>query len=417
MNTQHRLRPVLAACTFFLLSAVHAGQVLTVAVFPKLDEAVKLALPAWQKLHPDVRINLATLGYADHHNRLVTQLAGKSGVPDLVGIEANYLGRFKAAGVLTDLTAPPYLAARLRPLFVHYAFEQATTGKAIYALPADIGPGTLFYRKDVLDRAGLREADLTTSWEGMLAAGRKLKAATGQYLLANAHDMKNLYLRANTAEGEGIYFDHNGRPAVTSARFIKAFELARTVRKEGLDARVTPWTNEWTAMLRSGKVATVPSGSWFAGQLESWAAPNTGGQWRAAPLPAQRNAAWGGSFYAIPAQAANKQLAWEFMQLLSADSKIQLAAWQAPALQAFPALNSAMQDAYVDAPMPFFGGQPARKLWRNAAQATPATRLDRNDPLAEEQVNAALDAVLFNDKDIRAALADAQKQIELRLRQ
>ncbi|KAF0813855.1 putative arabinose-binding protein [Andreprevotia sp. IGB-42] len=411
------LQAPIAACALALLSSAALAQNLTVAVFPKLDEAVKLALPVWQQRHPDIPVRLVTLGYADHHNRLATQLAGSTGAPDVVGIESTYLGRFKAAGVLENLAMTPYHANRLEAQFVHYAYTQATARNgAVYALPADVGPGTLFYRKDLFDKAGINEADLTGSWASLLDAGRKLKARSGLYLLANAHDMKNLYLRAAAEEGEGLYFDQAGRPLVESPRFVRAFELARTVRREGLDAKISPWTNEWAAMLRSGKIAAVGSGSWFAGQLSSWVAPDTAGKWRAAQLPAHRFAAWGGSFYAIPKRAANKALAWEFIQLLTTDPKTQLATMRAPALQALPALVTALRDPYVDTPMPFFGGQPARQLWRHAALATPASPLDRNDPVAEELVNAALDAVLFKDKDIRAALRDARTQIEQRIR-
>jgi multiple sugar transport system substrate-binding protein len=55
---------------------------------------------------------------------------------------------------------------------------------ALAAIPCDIGPGTLFYRKDMLDKAGVTEADLTKSWESYIESGKKIKAATGAYLLS-----------------------------------------------------------------------------------------------------------------------------------------------------------------------------------------------------------------------------------------
>ena len=62
-------------------------------------------------------------------------------------------------------------------------------------MPADIGPGTLLYRKDLLDKAGVTEAQLTQSWDGYIAAGKQIKARTGAYLLADAADIRDIVIR------------------------------------------------------------------------------------------------------------------------------------------------------------------------------------------------------------------------------
>ncbi|WP_148715095.1 ABC transporter substrate-binding protein [Chitinolyticbacter meiyuanensis] len=392
-----------------------AGEALVVATYPNLDRVVRLVEPVWRQRHPDVPIKLVARSYADHHTAMTTALAAGSGLPDLMAIEVSYVARFAASGALTDLNAPPFSAERWRDDYPRYAWAQASSGKRLAALPVDIGPGTLFYRQDLLAAAGVKDDALSRSWESYLDAGRKLKARS-VYLMAHARDLKDLYLRANLKDGEGVYFDGAGKPQVRSPRFEKAFELALTARKAGLDARLGAYSTAWGDAIRKGRIATQASGSWMAGHLETWLAPQTRGLWRVTAMPAGAHATWGGSFYAIPQASKQKALAWELLQLLAHDRDTQLAALKNKEVNAFPALIAAQDDPLFASPVEFLGGQRAWLLWRASANAVPALAANRNDALAEEIVNNELDAVLLQGKSIATALADAERQIVRRAR-
>jgi multiple sugar transport system substrate-binding protein len=407
------LLPVLLAA----LSASAAPQrtVLSVAAFPDLDRSVRIAIESWSRTHPEVEVKLTSRAIADHHTAMVTAIATGSNLPDVMAIDMDQLGRFTQQGGLEDLDAAPYDAGRVAPQLAHFALGPATgLGGRLRALPADVGPGALFYRTDLLARAGLTEADLTRSWEAYIEAGRKLKAATGVYLLANAVDLKDIVVRSGLSDGEGVYFDASGRPQVESPRFVQAFTLARAARRAGIDARVTAWASEWSEGLRSGRIASQMMGSWLAGHLKNWIAPSTTGLWRSAPLPGGAHASWGGSFFAIPVKAEHKALAWDFIRTLCLDRAQQLEAFRR--LDAFPALIAAQQDDYLAQPIPFLGGQTARLQWREAAARIPALYVDRYDQVAADIVNAELDQVLQHDKPIAQALADARVAIERRVR-
>ncbi|MEB5392785.1 extracellular solute-binding protein, partial [Pseudomonas aeruginosa] len=123
--------------------------------------------------------------------------------------------------------------------------SRAASQGELAAMPADIGPGTLLYRKDILDKAGVSEAELTRDWEAYIAAGKKILAKTGVYLLADAADIRDIVLRSSLKDGEGLYFDRAGNALVDSPRFVRAFELGRSARQAGIDAKVVAWTNEW----------------------------------------------------------------------------------------------------------------------------------------------------------------------------
>jgi len=211
-----------------------------------------------------------------------------------------------------------------------------------------------------------------------------------------------------------VFFDDAGHPLVESARFVQAFTLARAARRAGIDARVAAWSSEWSEGFRRDRVATQMMGAWFAGHLKKWIAPDSAGLWRSAPLPGGAFASWGGSYWAIPARAEHKALAWEFIRTLALDRAQQLEAFRR--LDLFPVLLAAQGDDYLAQPIPYLGGQAARLQWRASSERIPALHVDRYDQVANAIVNAELDQVLEHDKPIPQALADARAAIERRAR-
>ena len=129
-------------------------------------------------------------------------------------------------------------------------------------------------------------------------------------------------------------------------------------------------------------------------------------------MPEGLATSWGGTFYAIPKKAQHKDLAWDLIQHLTLNKAQQQAAFEK--FNAFPALVEAQTGAFFDQPVPFLGNQVARTQWRDTAMKIKPTRVFRNDPIAEEIVNAELDQVLTRGKAVDKALADAHRLIQRR---
>jgi len=388
---------------------------LNVSSFPDLDRGVKAAIPLYKKLHPEVEIKLTSLAYADHHTAMTTALATGANLPDVMAVDNGFIGKFAESGGLEDLSKPPFNALAQRDKLAKFSVNQATSGTgALAALPVDIGPGALFYRKDLLDKAGVSEADMIKSWDSYIASGKKVKAATGAYMLGNALDIKDIYIRSGLKDGDGVYFDRKGNSLVTSPRFVKAFELAKAARTAGIDGKINAWSNEWSEGFKRDKIATQMMGGWLAGHLNNWLAPEQKGKWRSAQLPNGAYGFWGGSFYAIPKQTKQKQAAWDFIQFMTFNKEMQLTALKSQ--DSFPVLLEAQTDPFISQPMAYLGEQKARENWKAAADRIPAITIDKFDPVAESVVNAELDKVLEQNKDIKTALADAQAQLKRRVR-
>jgi multiple sugar transport system substrate-binding protein len=219
---------VVAVITINATAARAAKTTLVVAAYPSIDQILKEAVPHWKKLHPDVDIKIVGREFSDHHSSMITALATNSGLPDVMAVEIQFIGRFIEGGGLEDLSQAPYRALQHKNKIIPYAWAQATSDTGtLGAIPTDVGPGTLLYRKDIIEAAGLTESDLTRSWESYIESGKKLKEKTGAYIVSNARDVKDLIIRVNLPPGEGIYFDKNHNVLIDNERFVRAFTIAR----------------------------------------------------------------------------------------------------------------------------------------------------------------------------------------------
>lgn len=412
-----RRRQCLAAALWPTSAAAQAP--LRVAAFPLVDRIAQDAAPRWAQSTAgrSIGLRVESRPYQDHHTAMNTALATRAALPDVMVLEASQLGRFGRGSGLQRLDLAPFATDSLLDSLTPYALAQARNERReLIALPADLGPGTLLLRQDLLDRSGLEPQSLSESWERYIAAGERIRSRTGAYLVAHVQALRDILQRHGMQAGEGLYFDAGDRPLLHRPRFRRCFELLREVRRLNLDARLNTWSNEWAEALRRGRLATELGGAWLVGQLSAWVAPATAGLWRASDLPGGTTTSYGGAFYAIPQglPAERKQQAWDFVRLMCTDPQLQQHAFQH--YDAFPALRAAQQGPFFDEALPFLGGQAARRLWAATAQRIQAPPPHRQDRFADEVMGTELDKVLLRNKSIDLALEDAERLIARRAR-
>lgn len=399
-----------------LMSSAFAQTTLTVGVFEPLHLHIERMTERWNELYPDVQLEVRGLGYGDHHDALVTQLATGSGAPDVVAIEIGYIARFIADGGLRDLSAAPFNTDQYEDRFVEYAWSQARSndGRQI-ALPTDIGPGVMWFRRDHLEASGWTIDQVTESMESLLEYGRALKEA-GVYLIADAGTVASAFIRSDLEPGDGVFFDADGVPQLNSERFVQAATYAKAIRDEGLDAQIASWSNEWYENFRLGTSAVEMSGAWLGGHLMNWMAPETVGLWGVSELPAGMLLSWGGSFYGIPTTTPEDKLeaAWNLVKFLTLDPEVALEAFTFN--DAFPALPETYGDPVFNEEIEFLADQQARLLYADVAQRIPGVATFTADVIAQEMWDSAIAEILNEGRDIQDALDEAQSLVERRLR-
>ncbi|MEV0646007.1 sugar ABC transporter substrate-binding protein [Phytomonospora sp. NPDC050363] len=362
-------------------------------------------------LHPEVTVEVVDVGYDNAEQKLSVGLKSGSGLPDLVTVETqqmqSYLGKFPKGFV--DLTEA---AAGYKPDMdpSKWAASSDPDGR-LAALPWDSGTAGLFYRTDLFTQAGVDAAAIET-WDDLIAAGTKVKDATGAKLLASdVSGGVGLVPMLMQQQGAG-YFTPDGKVALDSPAALAALEIVRRLNDAGLIHNEAGWD----ALVRAnkdGKVAAEATGVWWSGTLTT-EMPELGGKFGVMPLPAVtpggiRTASNGGSGLAIPAQAENPDAAWAFAKFALADAANQTSMMKNEGL--FPAYLPALADPYFAQPQEYFGGQEIYRLFTEQTAQIPAVTYTDDNAAATEAMKAVVSGVVLNGKDPATELAAAAGQL------
>lgn len=381
--------------------------------FPDFDSSLKVLLPEFEK-ETGINVDYLMNNHGDHHTKLTTNLATGSGAGDVIVVDVEKIGPFVASGGLVNLSEQ-YGADKYQERFAPYAWTQGKGADGdVYGMPVDLGPGVMYYRSDVFEKAGIDVNKAIKDWDSYIKAGEELKKQD-VYLIASAADVAQAIIFTTVPEGEGLYFDADGNPVVTSERFVHAFEVAKEIRDKGLDARILAWSNEWYEGFRNGTFATQLSGAWLLGHLNNWIAPETSGKWAVSNLPDGIYGSWGGSFLSIPTQSKHQDEAWKLIEYMTTRRDIQLKHFET--IAAFPANTTTYDDDLFQQEVAFLGGQKARLLFAEVAENIKPVAPAKGDHVARSIIlENALMEVLDEGKDIRTALKEAERMIKRRTR-
>ncbi|MFI2608428.1 ABC transporter substrate-binding protein [Kitasatospora sp. NPDC018619] len=389
-------------------AAALSGKV-TVWSWDVAAKAVQRLGRAFEQAHPGTTVDVVDIGYDNAYDKITVGLGAGSGLPDVLTVEGHrlptYIGNFPHG--LVDLTSR---AAELKSRFSPAAWRAVTDGAGkVFALPWDSGPCALFYRRDLFQQAGIDPAGLST-WDDYLTAGTALKAATGRKLLILDAKQDSMFAMLLQQQGQRWFTD--GRVAVATP----AAERALTLMKQLVDRDLVDFENGWDGLVsgtHDGKAATTPTAAWWDGTLTTDMA-DLGGKLGVVPLPAftpggTRTSNSGGSALCVPAQSRNPETAWAFLSFLLADKANQASMMQHEGL--FPAYLPALDDPYFQQPAPYYGGQPAMRLFAELTRSIPAVELTADDSKAGDIVTTAVNQVLHNGADPGTVLRSAARQI------
>jgi multiple sugar transport system substrate-binding protein len=329
---------------------------------PQAEEQVA----AFQQAHPNVKVNLVNAGTGnDHYTKLQNVIKAGSGAPDVAQIEYQALPQFALTDALVDLNQYGFNA--FEPDYTPSTWASSKVGNGLYGLPQDSGPMALFYNKEVFDQYGIT---VPKTWDEFAEASRTLHAADPTKYLANDN--------GDAGFATSMIWQAGGRPFTTDGRSVtinlqdqgakKWTAVWNQLLREKVLGQIPGWTEEWYRALGNGTIATLITGAWTPGVLESSVAEGSG-KWAVAPIPTYDGqpvtAENGGSAQSVLKQSKNPALAAAFVRWLNHDPaslKIFLDTG------GFPATTADLRSpAFRDAPSEYFGGQKINQVLTEAA--------------------------------------------------
>lgn len=321
----------------------------------------------FETAYPNVHVELVNAGTGnDQYTALLNAVSAGSGVPDIAQIEYYALPQF----ALTDSLSPlgGFGADGLEGTFSPGPWGSVHQGDAVYGLPMDSGPMALFYNKTVFDKHHIA---VPATWTEYVDAARKLHAADPDaYITSDSGDAG--FTTSLIWQAGGRPFQVDGTNVTINLADAGSTRFAQTWQPlidEKLLSPVSGWTDAWYKGLADGTIATLVTGAWMPANFTSGVA-GASGDWRVAPMPqwdagGTVTAENGGSSLTITKAAANKALAYGFMQYATTGPGVKTRLTQG----AFPATTADLDSPeFLATEFEYFGGQKANEILAASAK-------------------------------------------------
>jgi ABC-type glycerol-3-phosphate transport system substrate-binding protein len=346
-------------------------------------------VPDFEAAHPGVKVDVERFEYDPYQDMVLTTLASGEGVPDVVTLDPMWAGDLIRNSTLipldkatTELNVSDFVPGGWNL----YAWQGVQ-----YGVPLDLDFNLMFYRKDIyqaaMDKLGMTE--FPTNTDDYLKLAQEVTSETGKpATIIEQGDYYGWYqsflapLGGNLINADGTQYIYNDDTAV------QALQLYSDVANKYKIGKLwsTDVDGDPMVVLKSGDVMGIMHGSWFATELAS-GAPEMAGQWAIAANPwgaAGRpyDSATGGACLSIPTNAAQPDLAWEFLKY-SMTPENQVKYFQIVA--GVPSLKTSWPDPAFDEVNDFFGLALGRSVadWSLRSQPMQLPSLEVADLIGE----------------------------------
>ncbi|MBM0064838.1 ABC transporter substrate-binding protein [Alkalicoccobacillus gibsonii] len=372
-------------------------------------------VPEFEKLYPDIEVNILKLSGDQVYQRLTTGLAAgvESQLPDLVQVENQridlYMDNFQESFVNLsnmgfDEHRDKFVEGKISPLI--------NDEGGVMAFPRDTGPMAVFYREDLFEEAGIDANDIVT-WDDYIEAGEQMLERTGTLMTGIQLTGDTQFYRAMLQQQNLFYFDLDGGITANTYAALNSMETLKKMNDAGLFLYASNG-EEVNAAIKNDAVASVISGSWQKGIIEDQM-PEQEGLWRVMKLPAFEEGGLtaandGGSNLAITSVSSNKEAAYLFGEFASVNVDNQVHG--ALSYGAYPALIEAIDRSELEEGDAFFGGQEVFTLFGEEAVDLPVVNFTDDYLRAQNTFNDAIGRVILQDVPIDEALETASNRLQ-----
>ena len=241
----------------------------------------------FRRENPDIDLRVQQIPWLAAHEKLLTAFAGDA-TPDVCQLGNTWIPEFGTLGALEPLDS------YIQRLKVHRSAKIIFPGlwktnevdSHVYGIPWYADTRLLFYRKDMLAKAGWTKPPRT--WTEWLAAMRDVKRKVnpnGYAILMPTNEWEHLTI-LGLQTGSQMLRDDGRFANFNTPEFRRAFEFYAPLFDEGFAPPVTNTqiANYWEEFGR-GYFAMYITGPWNIGEFRRRLPANLQNEWATAPLP------------------------------------------------------------------------------------------------------------------------------------
>ncbi|MGQ0678343.1 MAG: ABC transporter substrate-binding protein [Actinomycetota bacterium] len=355
------------------------------------------AVKEFEQAHPNVLINIEKLQIR-LMSETVRSRVNTNNPPDVVQWHAFAAGAQGLAEPVEDLWAKYGVS---REEFFPGAVADVAWGGHLYGVPLDTNALVMFYRPGDLSSANLSVSDIA-SFPRLQRATRELTSADGHRAIALPNSYWSAYGWIRSNGGEIVEIAPDGIPRFTfnSPEVVEAVDfLAQLVRSgQAIPPAAANSGNDTLSLFRSGATSLFVSGSWDLNTLSEV-------PFDVVPMPGgvtgtTEGSVMGGSSLFVAKGSQKRELAFEFMNLLTSDRYALRFAQEQGRL---PVRSRVFEDPYFQ--------DPKLQVFLTQLKTAHPFLLEAF-PQATKHYETALTSVLVDGADAAQTLAAAQAAAE-----
>jgi multiple sugar transport system substrate-binding protein len=286
-------------------------------------EVVQALMPEFERAHPGVHVKVQQIPWTAAHEKLLTAFVGRA-TPDVAQLGNTWVPEFVALDALARLDSLVARSGEVRASsYFPGVWATNVLDSALYGVPWYVDTRVIFYRKDLLARAGF--PSFPTGWSDWIAAMRAIQAQTGPgrypiYLATNEWPPPTIL---GLQAGSPILKDGGRYGAFSDPPFRRAFQFYLSMYRAGFAPRLG--INEVGNIFQEfgrGTFAMWITGPWNIGEFRRRLPAELQNTWATAPIPGPQGAASGvslagGSSLVLFRASRHAVAAWQLIEYLS----------------------------------------------------------------------------------------------------
>ncbi len=284
-------------------------------------EVVSQLIPAFEKEHPGIKVEVQQIPWSAAHEKLLTAYVGDA-TPDIAMLGNTWVPEFSAVDALEPLDARVAASKDvLKADFFQGIWDTNVVDSVTYGIPWYVDTRVIFYRSDLLAAAGY--ASMPTTWADWRTSMEKIKSkmTARQYPLLIPTTEWPPPVILGLQAGSTLLKNNGQYGAFHDPAFMKAFTFYVSLYHDGLAPMLSgsEISNLYQEFER-GNIAMYISGPWQIGEFTNRLPQNLQDKWMTAPMPGVDGpgvSLAGGASLALFKRSTHKAEAWALMEFLS----------------------------------------------------------------------------------------------------
>jgi multiple sugar transport system substrate-binding protein len=308
------------------------------------ENIVKL-IPEFEKRNPGIFIKVQQIPWTAAHEKLITAFASST-LPDVFQLGNTWIPEFVELNTVEPLNSLLKTSGIKKENYFEGIWDTNVLDSVVYGVPWYVDTRVLFYRKDILVKAGYSTPPRT--WDELYDCAKKIKSNNPEnFALLFPTNEWVPYIIFGLQGGSGLLKDNNQYGDFSGIKFTQAYNFVMKFFHEKLALTDMTQVINVYQPFAEGYYAMYITGPWNVTEMKKRLPDNIQDKWMTAPLFSNDSiypgaSLAGGASLVINATGKNKVAAFKWIEFLS-EKETQVKFYNL--VSSLPAVKKAWEDS------------------------------------------------------------------------